>query len=112
MRGDTGDGIPNVLSADDTFITEKNQTPLRQTRIDAWLENSDNLRESMDDEVYRNYQRNKKLIDLTDIPENIQETIINTFNEQGKTPNMKVLNYLIKKRCNHLIEVVEEFYNG
>ena len=26
--------------------------------------------------------------------------------------NMKVLNYLIKKRCNHLIEVVEEFYNG
>ena len=112
MRGDTGDGIPNVLSADDTFITEKNQTPLRQTRIDAWLEDSDNLRESMDDEVYRNYQRNKKLIDLTDIPEDIQETIINTFNEQGKTPNMKVLNYLIKKRCNHLIEVVEEFYNG
>jgi 5'-3' exonuclease len=112
MRGDTGDGIPNVLSADDTFISEKSQTPLRQTKIDAWLENADNLRESMDDEIYRNYQRNKKLIDLTDIPENIQETIINTFNGQTKTPNMKVLNYLIKKRCNHLIEVVEEFYNG
>ena len=112
MRGDSGDGIPNVLSDDDTFITEKNQTPLRQTKIDAWLENSDHLRESMDDDTYRNYQRNKKLIDLTDIPENIQETIINTFNGQTKTPNMKVLNYLIKKRCNHLIEVVEEFYNG
>ena len=112
MRGDSGDGIPNVLSDDDTFITEKNQTPLRQTRIDAWLENSDNLRESMDDDTYRNYQRNKKLIDLTDIPETIQETIINNFNGQTKTPNMKVLNYLIKKRCNHLIEVVEEFYNG
>ena len=54
----------------------------------------------------------KKLIDLTDIPENIQESIINNFNGQSKTPNMKVLNYLIKKRCNHLIEVVEEFYNG
>ena len=112
MRGDSGDGIPNVLSADDTFISENSQTPLRQTRIDNWLEYSDNLREHMDDEIYRNYQRNKKLIDLTDIPEDIQESIINNFNGQAKTPNMKVLNYLIKKRCNHLIEVVEEFYNG
>ena len=101
MRGDSGDGI-----------TEKSQTPLRQTRIDNWLENADNLREHMDDETYRNYQRNKKLIDLTDIPELVQESIINTYDGQTKTPNMRVLNYLIKKRCNHLIEVVEEFYNG
>ena len=112
MRGDTGDGVPNVLSSDDTFITEKSQTPLRQTRIDDWLEKSDNLRECMDDNTYRNYQRNKKLIDLTEIPEDIKLTIINTFIEQPIAPNMKVLNYLIKKRCNQLIEVVEEFYNG
>lgn len=112
MRGDSGDGIPNVLSADDTFVSEKNQSPLRQAKINEWLENADNLREVMDEEVYRNYQRNKKLIDLTDIPEDIQQTIINNFNGQTKTPNMKVLNYLIKKRCNNLIEVVEEFYNG
>ena len=112
MRGDSGDGIPNVLSQDDTFISEKNQTPLRQTRIDDWLEKSDNLRECMDDNTYRNYQRNKKLIDLTEIPEDIKLTIINTFIEQPIAPNMKVLNYLIKKRCNQLIEVVEEFYNG
>ena len=112
MRGDSSDGIPNVLSADDTFISEKNQTPLRQKKIDEWLENSDNLRDVMDEDTYRNYQRNKKLIDLTDIPEEIQESIINNFNGQTKTPNMKVLNYLIKKRCNNLIEVVEEFYNG
>ena len=112
MRGDSGDGIPNVLSADDTFVSEKNQSPLRQAKINEWLENADNLREIMDEEVYRNYQRNKKLIDLTDIPEDVQQSIINNFNGQMKTPNMKVLNYLIKKRCNNMIEVVEEFYNG
>ena len=61
MRGDSGDGIPNVLSADDTFITEKSQTPLRQTKIDMWIENADKLREIMDEETYRNYQRNKNL---------------------------------------------------
>ena len=112
MRGDGGDGVPNVLSADDTFVTDKSQTPLRQKRIDEWLENSDNLREVMDENIYRNYQRNKKLIDLTEIPEDVQTSIINTFEEQKLAPRMKVLNYLIKKRCNQLIEVVEEFYNG
>ena len=112
MRGDSGDGIPNVLSADDTFVSENQQTPLRQKRIDEWLENSDNLREVMDDDIYRNYQRNKKLIDLTEIPEEIQESIINNYVEQPIAMRMKVLNYLIKKRCNQLIEVVEEFYNG
>ena len=112
MRGDGGDGVPNVLSADDTFVTDKSQTPLRQKRIDEWLENSDNLREVMDENIYRNYQRNKKLIDLTEIPEEVQTSIINTFEEQKLAPRMKVLNYLIKKRCNQLIEVVEEFYNG
>ena len=112
MRGDAGDGIPNVLSADDTFISDKNQSPLRQTRINDWLEKSDNLRECMDDNTYRNYQRNKKLIDLTEIPEDVVQNIINNFIEQPIAPRMKVLNYLIKKRCNQLIEVVEEFYNG
>ena len=112
MRGDGGDGIPNVLSADDTFITDKSQTPLRQTKINEWLENSDNLRAVMDENTYRNYQRNKKLIDLTEIPEEVQTSIINTFDEQKIAMRMKVLNYLIKKRCNLLIEVVEEFYNG
>ena len=107
MRGDSGDGIPNVLSDDDTFVSEKTQTPLRQAKIDMWLENADNLREVMDETTYRNFQRNKKLIDLTDIPENHQQLIINTFIEQPLAMKMKVLNYLIKKRCNQLIEVVE-----
>ena len=112
MRGDSGDGIPNVLSADDTFVSEGKQTPLRQVKINEWLDASDRLREVMPEDIYRNYQRNKTLIDLNDIPEEVQESIINSYEEQSKTPNMRVLNYLIKKRCNNLIEVVEEFYNG
>ena len=78
----------------------------------GWIANSDKLREVMPQEIYRNYQRNKKLIDLTEAPKELQEQIINTFKEQRIPMKMKVLNYLIKKRCNHLIEVVEEFYNG
>lgn len=112
FRGDSGDGVPNVLSGDDTFVTEAKQTPLRQTKIDDWIHNAERLREVMPEEYYRNYQRNKKLIDLAEIPEEVQTSIINTFNGQKPAMRMKVLNYLIKKRCNNLIEVVEEFYNG
>lgn len=112
MRGDAGDGVPNVLSADDTFVSDASQSPLRQTRIDEWINNAENLRDVMPQEIYRNYQRNKKLIDLTEVPEELQTQIINTFDEQKVPMKMKVLNYLIKKRCNQLIEVVEEFYNG
>tara|TARA_B100001113_G_scaffold146402_1_gene119994 strand:+ start:10871 stop:11725 length:855 start_codon:yes stop_codon:yes gene_type:complete len=112
FRGDAGDGVPNVLSGDNTFISEMKQTPLRQTKIDDWIHNAERLADVMPEEQYRNYQRNKTLIDLTQVPENLQETIINNFNSQIPAPRMKVLNYLIKKRCNNLIEVVEEFYNG
>ena len=78
----------------------------------SFKELADNLKEIMDENIFRNYQRNKKLIDLTEIPEEIQESIINNYVEQPIAMRMKVLNYLIKKRCNQLIEVVEEFYNG
>ena len=113
MRGDAGDGIPNVLSSDDTFMVEGlKQTPLRQTRIDEWLEKSDDLKAAMPEDLYRNYQRNKTLIDLNEIPQHIQESIINKYDDQKLPMKMKVLNYLIKKRCTNLIECVEEFYNA
>jgi hypothetical protein len=112
MRGDSGDGIPNVLSKDDTFMSGGKQTPLRQTRIDDWAANADKLKDYMPEDLYRNYQRNKTLIDLNEIPENIQESIINKYDNQKLPMKMKVLNYLIKKRCTNLIECVEEFYNA
>ena len=111
IKGDTGDGIPNILSTDDTLVTEgKRQTPVSKKKIEHWLENAEDLKSVMDDDTYRNYQRNKTLIDLTEIPVDVREKIINTF-ESTKVPmKMKVLNYLIKKRCNLLIDSVEEFY--
>ena len=107
-RGDSGDGIPNVLSPDNCFVDGLKQTPLRATVIEFWEENLDN----MPQEVVRNYQRNETLIDLSKIPEHIYNSIIQEFDSQKPAMKMKVLNYLIKKRCKNLIEVVEEFYNG
>ena len=112
MRGDKGDGIPNVLSPDNAIMDDIRQSPMTKKKIEHWAENADNLRDVMTSEEYRNYQRNKTLIDLAEIPSELQNNVINTYENQKPAMQMRVLNYLIKKRCNHLIEVVEEFYNG
>ena len=61
----------------------------------------------MDQETYRNFQRNTALIDLSKVPQDKKDLIINTF-DSVKT-NSTILNYLISKRCTQLIECAEEF---
>ena len=107
LKGDTSDGVPNVLSPDNSFVDGIRQTPLRQKVIDQLLEDP----KCMGDEVYRNFLRNKKLIDLAESPELLKLDIINKFIKQGdKTDNKKkVMNYLIVNRCRNLIEVIGDF---
>ena len=110
MRGDSGDGVPNVLSDDDSLCSDdKRQSPLSKKKIDTWLE-SDNLESIMPSQAYRNWQRNSKVIDLEQIPSEIKERILNNYNNIKSTPNMKVLNYLIVNRLNNLIESVGDFH--
>ena len=109
FRGDGGDGVPNVLSDDNVFVDGRRQSPVTKKKIDAWIQAED-LQKSMGDEVYRNYLRNKKLIDLTETPKSIKQEIINTYESQDQSKNKsKVFNYLIQKRCKLLLESVQEF---
>ena len=110
MRGDKGDGVPNVLSPDNALVDNLRQSPITQKKLDLWLENSDNLESIMDSETYRNYMRNKKMVDLHEIPSDLQTAIINMYDSAKPAMKMKVLNYLIKHRCKQLIECIEEFY--
>jgi len=107
LRGDTGDGVPNVLSPDDVFVSGGRQTPLRAKIMDEWISNWDSLQTKMTTEQYRNFQRNQALIDLTKIPSAKKAEIINTF--ESVKPASNTLNYLVEKRCSQLIECAEEF---
>jgi len=107
LRGDTGDGVPNVLSPDDVFVSGGRQTPLRAKLMDEWISNWDSLQTKMTAEQYRNFQRNQALIDLTKIPSAKKTEIINTF--ESVKPASNTLNYLVEKRCSQLIECAEEF---
>lgn len=109
IRGDKGDGIPNILSPDNAIVDNIRQSPITQKKLDAWLANAEKLEEVMDSETYRNYQRNKQIIDLSLIPKDIKDNIINTFESHVVAPRARILDYLIKKRCRLLVESVGEF---
>ncbi len=106
MRGDQADGVPNVLSADNVFTDGIRQTPLRQKQLDLLV----NDPKSLGEDIYRNYCRNRKLIDLQEAPEDIKKEIINNFTSQDRESNKsKVFNYLVEKRCRRLLEDVRDF---
>ncbi len=109
LSGDTGDGVPNVMSDDKVFAEGRKQNTLTAKKKEALVKDPHALGE----EVYRNFLRNKKMIDLTEesaIPDNIRKEIISTFETQDKSENKKkVLNFFIKNQCRNLIEVLDEF---
>jgi len=106
LKGDTSDGVPNVLSPDNTFTDGLRQKPLGKKKIDAWLGiNIDELH----DEVKRNYQRNEKLIDLSKIPNELEDEILTEFHGAPFGDRSKLLNYFIKSRLKNLTETIGEF---
>ena len=108
FKGDTSDGVPNVLSPDNTFTDGLRQKPLTKKKIASWVEhNFEDV--APNDEVKRNYQRNKKLIDLTYTPEELSSEIINTYKEAPYGDRSKLLNYFIQKRLRNLTESIGEF---
>lgn len=110
MRGDASDGVPNVLSGDDVFITGSRQTPLSKKKLDAIIEDLNEGELLYAASWYRNYQRNETLIDLSKTPSDLKNNIIQEFTSQDQWKNKgHVLPYLINKRCNQLIESVQEF---
>lgn len=107
MKGDRSDGIPNFLSSDNTFVDELRQKPLAKKKIENWigLEPEDFCTE----EMLRNYQRNKTLIDLECIPDVLKEKILLEYLKPPKGERSKLLNYFINKRLKNLMNDIGDF---
>ena len=106
LKGDTSDGVPNVLSPDNTFVDSIRQRPLSRKKIENWLDiDIDDLQE----EVKRNYQRNDKLINLDNIPIELEKEILYEFKEAPCGDRSKLLNYFIQSRLKNLTNEIGEF---
>ena len=103
MKGDTSDGVPNILSPDNTFTDGLRQRPLGKNKI-AKINH-----DVMTDEVKRNHQRNTKLIDLSEVPEKLSDEIMVAYNEAPEGDRSKLLNYFIDKRLKNLMESIGDF---
>jgi len=104
LKGDSSDGIPNVLSPDNTFVDGLRQKPLSRKKIQTMVEGI-----FPNDEVKRNYQRNKKLIDLKESPPELFVEILKEYDDASEGDRSKLLNYFTQKRLRSLVESIGEF---
>jgi hypothetical protein len=106
IKGDRSDGIPNILSPDDIFLTGEKQRPINKKRLEEWA-NVSNI--PLGSETSKYYERNKRLIDLSCIPEELERTIINNYTNY-KVPNRsKLLPYFIEHKLKALMTNIGDF---
>jgi 5'-3' exonuclease len=103
IRGDKGDGIPNIKSSDNSLAVGARQTKITQSFIDSFDElNTDEM-------LRRNYLRNKQLIDLTQIPTGIRNNILELYNSQQINDKSKLFNYFVKHKLKNLMSSLQDF---
>lgn len=106
VTGDSGDGIPNILSPDNSIVDGIRQKPVTKKFLSEFSQNGTS---KFNETLNRNWSRNSTLIDLSLIPENISESIISTYNEMKPATRQQFMNYMIANRLKNLLEVIDEF---
>lgn len=104
IKGDAGDGVPNILSPDNCFVIGQRQRPITKKRLEDWQDIN-----MMDNEVKRNYMRNKSLIDLSEVPEDIKAQVLEEWNTDSNNDRSQLFNYFVKNKLKNLMECISEF---
>ena len=108
VKGDAGDGIPNIFSKDDVFMKGERQKPVSAKRLQEFYDNG--FIACKNDDERRNWQRNVTLVDFDYIPPDVSEDIVLAYiNTNPNTDKMKIMNYLMENRCRLLLDEIEDF---
>jgi hypothetical protein len=107
IRGDVGDGIPNFLSPDNCLVLGQRQKPIMNKKLQHWVKQQP---EQFCTELQlRNYRRNEQLIDLSKIPENIYNMIIESYESQNNKKTKDLMSYFMNNNLKMLMESINEF---
>jgi hypothetical protein len=114
LKGDRGDGVPNILSADETYVEKIRSKPLRSTRLNEWLEDPNlymNPEAVFDEELYKNFKRNQTMVDLSYIPVKYKKAILEEYEhqEQRSGDRSKMFGYMHKKKLKNLMSQINDF---
>jgi len=106
IKGDRSDGVPNILSDDDKILRDERQKPINKKRLAEWAD-TDNI--PLGSETRKYFERNKRLIDLSMIPKEISESIINKYKNYKGNDRSLLLQYFIDNKLKALIENINDF---
>lgn len=107
MKGDRGDGVPNFLSRDDSFVLNTRQKPLKSKKLDVWITLEPEA--FCDENMLRGWKRNQQLVDLTFTPDTIRKEVLASYNAQAGKPRNKLYSYFIENRLKNLLVDIDHF---
>jgi hypothetical protein len=105
LKGDIGDGVPNILSADNCIAVGERQKPMTAKRIEQFTANP----ESMDSLTQSRFHRNKLMIDLSEIPQKYKDQILEEYSKDKDIGRSHLFNYFIEKKLKNLITDIQDF---
>lgn len=105
LKGDRGDGIPNILSPDNCIVIGERQKAMTAKRIKQFTEKP----EEMDEETKARFDRNKTLIDLEEVPEHYKEMILEEYKKEKDIGRSKLFSFFIEKKLSNLLTDIQDF---
>jgi len=123
LKGDDSDDIPNVRTSNlNVFVTpnERQKKMWNETKLWEHINNNSVFDEllfnevagEVDDALFENFERNRKLIDLRMIPELIKDKIISEYEKESsmiRNGKIKLLQYFIKEKMSNMSDRIDEF---
>lgn len=105
IKGDRGDGIPNICSPDNCFVVGERQNKVTAKIIDQCK----TIDSDVSHPLRRNFDRNKMLIDLTQIPDDLKQKIQTTFDQTPAKDRSMLVEYFSKHKLKKMVENINDF---
>lgn len=112
VKGDSGDGVPNIKSTNKTFVDGIRQKPISEKYLETFYSSNNPIDECLTEDEKINYARNEQLVSYEKIPTDIQSAILLCYNEQLAKSHSKpnLMNYLTQNRMVNLLGQIHDFY--
>jgi hypothetical protein len=105
LKGDVGDGVPNILSPDNCIAVGERQKPMTAKRLELYSKGTD----EMDSITLTRFYRNKTMIDLSEIPEKYQTQILEEYAKEKDTNRSQLFNFFMQRKLKNLITDIQDF---
>lgn len=105
VKGDSGDGIPNILSPESTLVDGIRQKAVATKKMNEWkvIGGIRNPEKFCDTAMLERFKLNKKLVDFDEIPEDLIDKIYDTYLNYN-VPRRKSFDYFVKHGLTRLME--------